>query len=130
MKPGEDALDAALALSSVGGDVEFLGEVAGIVEAALPALLRDIQNALADRDLRAVEKRARLVKHAARDVSAKRTFEAVLALETAARYGEFEAAERAACELDKEAGQLQQALAALGRSVSFATLPSHAEELC
>lgn len=101
-----------------------------LLKAALPALLRDIQNALAHRDLRAVEKRARLVKHAAQDVCAKRTFEAALALETAAQDGEFEAAQRAAYELDKEAGQLQQALAALGRAVSFATSPSHAEELC
>ena len=115
---GKDVFDAILALSSVGGDVEFLEELVGIVEAALPTLLRDIQKALIGGDLRVVEKRAHLMRAATQNVSAKRAFEAALALETIARGGDAEAARQAACALEEEINRLKPVIAAGGFGLS------------
>ncbi len=117
MKTINDVLDVNSALSSVGGDVGFLGEIAGLVEAALPRLLHDIQEALTLGDLQVAERRAHLAKRAAQYVSAQRASGAAQTLEDLARQGEFSAAQRAACELGSEVARLQPALAALASSI-------------
>jgi len=118
---GQDAevLDSAMALSRVGGDLEFLMDVVGIVQAACPTLIRDIQRAIADRDLRTLKKATHLVKTAADDVSARRTYVCAIRIETLARYGEWEAAGEACSALEQEVNQLRPALAELENALWF-----------
>lgn len=111
-----EVFDEALALQSVGGDKEFLTEVVGLMQAAWPTLLADIQEAMDRQDLRAVESSARLAKAAARYVSARRTYETAVQLETMAGKGDFQAALEASGRLEQEAEILQLALSTLGTS--------------
>lgn len=69
-----EIFDAGEALSSVGGDAEYLTEVVGLMQAAWPTLLADIRKGMARRDLRAVEVTARLARAAAQNVAAKRAY--------------------------------------------------------
>ena len=111
-----EVFDEALALQSVGGDREFLTEVVGLIQAAWPTLLADIQEAMDRQDLRAVETSARLAKAAARYVSARRACESALQLEMMAGKGDFQAALKASANLEQEAEILQLALSTLGTS--------------
>ena len=81
------SLTLGVALSSVGGDYEFLTEIVGLAQAAWPTLLANIQSGMASGDLRAVETAARLAKVAAQNVSAKRAYESALQLEASGAQG-------------------------------------------
>jgi len=70
--------------------------------------------ALATGDLGAVERTTRLVKAAARNVSAARAYESALLVEAAARTGQLEAARAAGVRLGLELEKLKAALATLG----------------
>lgn len=113
MLPNAEILDEALALSSVGGDREFLTEVVGLVQAAWPTLLTDIREGIARRDLPAVKLTASLAKAAARNVSAKKAYESALHLETLAGRGELQAAQGAAAGLEHEVEKLRLVLSSL-----------------
>jgi len=78
MKENSDALDSVAALVSVGGEVEFLGELVGIFRAACPSLLRDIHEALAGGDLQTDEKSAHFVEVAEQSVSGTEEYERAL----------------------------------------------------
>jgi HPt (histidine-containing phosphotransfer) domain-containing protein len=121
VEENSQVLDRTLALASVGGDREFLSEVAGLVQAAWPTLLGDIRHALAAGDLGAVERTTRLVKAAARNVSAARAYGSALRLEAAARAGQLEAARAGGVQLEQEVEKLKAALATLGKSACFST---------
>jgi len=121
LEENSEVLDHHSALASVGGDREFLSELAGLVQAAWPTLLGDIGQALAAGDLGGVEKTTRLAKAAARNVSAARAYEAALRLEAAARGGQLEAAREAGVQLEQEVERLTAALATLGQSACFST---------
>ena len=108
-----EVFDVSLALSSVGGDSEFLTEVVGLVQAAWPTLLADIREGVARKDLPAVKTSARLAKAAARNVSAKRAYESAQQLETAAEIGDLQAAQGAQASIEREVGLLQVFLATL-----------------
>jgi len=108
-----EVFDVGLALSSVGGDQEFLAEVVGLTQAAWPTLLADIRSGMARGDLCIVETSARLAKAAARNVSAKRAYESALQLEAVARKGDLQAVQRAGMDLEREVELLQFFLAAL-----------------
>jgi HPt (histidine-containing phosphotransfer) domain-containing protein len=108
-----EVFDEALALHCVGGDREFLAEVVGLMQAAWPTLLADIQEAMDRQDLRGVETSARLAKAAARYVSARRAHESALQLETVAGKGDLPAAREASARLEQEAEILQLALSTL-----------------
>ncbi|HME01084.1 MAG TPA: hypothetical protein VKM93_27700 [Terriglobia bacterium] len=122
VEENSEVIDCTLALASVGGDREFLSEVAGLVQAAWPALLSDIGQALAAGDLCAVERTTRLAKAAARNVSAARAYESALRLEAAAHAGQLETAREAGVQLEQEVERLKAALATLGKSGCFSTL--------
>jgi hypothetical protein len=109
-----EVFDAGLALSSVGGDWEFLTEVVGLIQAAWPTLLANIRNGISQGDIRAVETSARLAKAAARNVSAKRTYASALQLEAIACKGDLTAAQAAIASLEREVELLQFFLATLG----------------
>jgi len=108
-----EVFDMGLALSNVGGDHEFLAELVGLTQAALPTLLTDIRSGMAQGDLRAVEMKARLAKAAAQNVSAKRTYESALQLEAMAREGDLPAVQSAGVDLEREVELLRLFLAAL-----------------
>ncbi len=109
-----EIFDAGEALSSVGGDEEYLTEVVGLMQAAWPTLLADIRNAMARGDLRAVEMTARLAKAAAQNVAAKRAYASALQLETIAGQGDSFAAQGAMASLEREVEMLQFFLSTLG----------------
>jgi HPt (histidine-containing phosphotransfer) domain-containing protein len=108
-----EVFDVGLALSSVGGDREFLTEVVGLTQAAWPTLLADIREGMARADLPAVQMSARLAKAAARNVSARRTHESAQQLEKAADMGDLRAAQGAQASLEREVELLQVFLATL-----------------
>jgi HPt (histidine-containing phosphotransfer) domain-containing protein len=114
-----EVLDRSVAVASVGGDLEFLSEIAGLVQAAWPTLLGDIREALAAGDLPAVAAHARLAQAAAKNVSARRAYESARRLETTARAGELEAVREAGARLEQEVERLRPALATLGRADCF-----------
>ncbi len=105
-----DVFDSASALARVGGDREFLCEIAGLVRAAFPKLLLDIRNDLAARDFFAVEADARLARAAAIYVSATKAQDAALHLQTAAVKADFPDALRATARLEEEVEKLQLVL--------------------
>ena len=109
-----EVFDVDLALSSVGGDREFLTELVGLAQAAWPTLLTDIRNGIAQGDLHAVEMTARLARVAAQNVSAKRAYESALQLEAMARKGDLPAVQSASVDLEREVELLRVFLAALG----------------
>jgi len=106
-----EVFDHAAALASVGGDRDFLSEVAGLFQAAWPTLWGDIREGVASGNLRAVEKSARLVKAAANNISAKKVSESAHCLEVAAREGSLHAAREASTSLEREVGRLTPHLA-------------------
>jgi len=108
-----DVFDVGSALSSVGGDREFLAELVGLIQAAWPTLLADIRDGMARGDLRTVESAARLGQAAARNVSAKRAYESALQLEALARKGDLQAVQSASVDLEREVDLLRIFLAAL-----------------
>jgi len=114
-----EVLDPASALASVGGDTQFLFEIAGLVQAAWPTLLGDIRKDLAAGDLAGVEASARLAKTAAEYVSARRTHESALQLQTLAHRGDLPGAQRATVHLEKEVAKLQWVLSNLKMSGAF-----------
>ena len=114
-----EVLDPDSALASVGGDVDFLCEIAGLVRAAWPTLMGNIREKLATGDLGTVEADARLAKAAAEYVSAKRAQESALLLEKAAGQGDLQGAQRAIAQLDKEVVKLQAVLATFRHSKAF-----------
>ena len=118
--PNAEILDEAMALSSVGGDWEFLTEVMGLMQAAWPTLLAEIRDGIARKDLPAVKMKASLAKAAARNVSAKRTFESAVQLEKTAGMGELQAAQGAAACLEREVEALRTVLSVLGTQGALA----------
>jgi len=121
LEDNSEVLDCTLALASVGGDQEFLSEVAGLVQAAWPTLLGDIRQALATGDFGSVARATRLVKAAAQNVSAARVYASALHLEAAAQAGQLESAQVAGVQLEQEVERLKAALTAMGKSVCFST---------
>jgi hypothetical protein len=109
-----EVFDSALALASLGGDREYLKEVAGVVQAAWPTLVGNIRQALAVGDLCTVETNAWLAKAAARNISARRAYKSALVLEVVAHAGDLEAARSALAKLEQDLERLKSALARLG----------------
>lgn len=97
-----EVFNVSLALSSVGGDQEFLTEMVGLTQAAWPTLLANIRGGLTRGDLPTVEKTARLAKAAARYVSARRAYEAALKLEAVAGKRDLPATQAASVDLERE----------------------------
>jgi len=113
-------LDRAQALAAVGGDTGFLAELAGILEAACPALLDGIQVSLAIGDLSAAAWSARLLRVAAENVMASNVAGAALLIERLARQKQSRAAGDAYRALQNEVAQLKPLLADLkGEAARF-----------
>jgi len=113
-------LDRTQALAAVGGDTRFLAELAGLLEAACPTLLNDIETALARGDLPAVGWSARLVRVAAENIQARNVADVALLLENLARDKQPRAASAAYRRLQTEVVRLKPVLADLkGEATRF-----------
>lgn len=107
-----DVLDEMQALSSVGGDREFLEELWGLALAAWPSLMGDIREGMASGDLAGVRRAARLTKAAARNISAMRAYECALHLEEVTARGDLQAVRAATLRLQEEVEILQSVMPA------------------
>lgn len=90
-----DVLDCSEALASTGGDAGFLAELAGIFEAACPALLERIEHAMAAAALADAARAAHLLGVVAQNVTAKRVASAAFDLEALARQNSADRAQAA-----------------------------------
>jgi HPt (histidine-containing phosphotransfer) domain-containing protein len=113
MEQNSEVFDSSSALASVGGDVEFLQEIAGLVRAAWPALLSDIREDLAAGDFSDLEANARLARAAAGYVAAGRAGTAATQLQTTVVRRDWAGAKRAIEDLEGEVAKLQSALSIL-----------------
>jgi HPt (histidine-containing phosphotransfer) domain-containing protein len=110
MKLHSEYWDRCRALDAVGGDAEFLSELAGIFCAACPTLLKSLGESIAAKNLFSVADTAHLLWSAARSLSAPGVAEAALALETMARRNEINNIDSAYHALQQEAGRLGMVL--------------------
>jgi hypothetical protein len=117
-KSRSDCWDRSRALDSVGGDEEFLSELAGIFCAACPTLLESLEESIAAKKLFSAAKAAQLLGHAAQNLAATGFMQAALAVKMMARRNELEDIGDALHAMRQEAGRLVDALAAFssGRS--------------
>ena len=106
MEEHSQIVDRESALASVGGDAEFLREIAGLIQAAWPTLLNEIRNDLAAGDLTALEGHARLARAAAEYVAAKRAYMTAIQLQFVAMQKDLEGARRVAANLEGEVARL------------------------
>jgi len=120
IKQYDEIFDVGQALSSVGGDREFLAEVVGLTQAAWPTLLTDLRAGISRGDLRAVQASAFLAKAAARNVSASRAYDSALQLHTLASQGNLQAARNAISNLEREVEVLRSCLAVVAQEACFA----------
>ena len=114
-----DVFDPASALARVGGDEEFLYEIAGLIRAAWPRLLGDIRADLAAGDFSAAEADASLAKAAALYVSAKKAQDAAQELQSMAAQSDGRGALQASAKLEEEVEKLQILLATLRKSRTY-----------
>jgi HPt (histidine-containing phosphotransfer) domain-containing protein len=110
MKMPSEYWDRSRALDAVGGDAEFLSELAGVFCAACPTLLNNFAESIADKNIFLAADAAHLLWSAARSVAAPGVVEAALALEKKARRNELDDIDHAFYALQQEAGRLMDAL--------------------
>jgi HPt (histidine-containing phosphotransfer) domain-containing protein len=111
MKLSSDHWDLSRALDGVGGDEEFLSEVAGIFCAAYPTLENSLAESIAAKNYFRAADTARLLGRAASNLAATRVMELALAIERMARRKEFDDIDKALHALREEGSQLLDALA-------------------
>ena len=104
-------------MERVGGDREFLQEIAGLALADCPKLLEQIRAALSSGDATSLEKAAHTLKGCVSNFGARRAREAALELEKIGRAGELQRAGDACSALELEMQRFEQALMALAREV-------------
>ena len=111
MKSPSESWDRSRALDAVGGDVEFLRELAGIFCAACPTLLNSLRESIAAKNLISAADTAHLLWSAARSLSSPGVAEAASALEIMARGKELENIDGAYHALRQEIRRLMDDLA-------------------
>jgi HPt (histidine-containing phosphotransfer) domain-containing protein len=102
--------DPVRALDGVGGDVQFLNELAGIFCAACPTLLTSLRESIAARAKYNAADTAHLLGSAARGLAAQRVADAAFAIEAMVRRNEFEGIEDHYQALSQDAGRLVEVL--------------------
>jgi HPt (histidine-containing phosphotransfer) domain-containing protein len=113
----EEVTKPILGISRADADLELLIELVGISQAAFPVLLRDLQAAVASGDLRSIRRGARLMKAAAKSISAERTYDAANRLEVLARRRRAQGLLEAVRNLQRELEGLEPVLAAFAESL-------------
>ena len=100
-------------LRRLEGDTELLRELVGLFLDDCPRLVAELREALAQQDQARVKSVAHALKGSVANFSAVAAQDAARRLETFARDGDLEGAERAFAELEKALDQLRVALAVL-----------------
>ena len=95
--------DRLRALDAVGGDEEFLSELAGIFCAACSTLLQNLEDSISAKNLFSAVDAAHLLYCSARSLVGTRVMEAALIVETMARRHEVEGLRNACHALRQEA---------------------------
>ncbi len=104
------ALDQELALSRVGGDLELLQEIALLFLSDSARMLREIDNAVAARDAKALDNAAHTIKGCVSNFGAQGLYDASQALERMGRSGDLSNLAPAYTKLRVEMVQLEDDL--------------------
>ncbi len=110
-----EILDPDEALAQVDGDAQLLAEMALLFLRDCPKLLADMQDAMARRDAKALERCAHTLKGSVSNFAAKQATEATLKLEQLARQGELTQSEPAFAALQEAFERLRPRLETLGK---------------
>jgi two-component system, sensor histidine kinase and response regulator len=119
----EDArqlLDKDAILERVGGDVEFLGEIADLFVEDCPKLLTEIRSAIAARNATALEHAAHTLKGSVANFGAEPARQAAFRLEMLGRSGDLQPAQEACTVLEQEVQRFTAALTALAQQLKLA----------
>ncbi|HXN45617.1 MAG TPA: Hpt domain-containing protein [Bryobacteraceae bacterium] len=117
--PGQ-LLDSTAILDRVGGDVEFLEEIAALFAEDCPKLLADIRSAIDAGNSGKVERAAHTLKGSVANFGAEPAREAALRLEMLGRSGDLRPAPEAYAVLEREIERSTAALLALARQLKAA----------
>lgn len=111
-------LDRDALLDRVGGDLEFLQEIAGLFLEDCPKLLAEIRTAVSGGDARTLEYAAHTLKGSVANFGAEAAQDAAFRLETLGRAGDLRPATEAYSVLEQEIQRFTLALAALSREIA------------
>lgn len=115
---GLRVLDREALYERVGGDEEFLQEIAGLFLEDCPKLLSDIQSAVTAGNARALQHAAHTLKGSVANFGAEAARHAALRLEVLGREGNLRPAADAYSDLVQEIGRFTNALDSLARELS------------
>lgn len=104
-------------MDRLGGDVDFLNELAGLFMDDCPKLMTEIKKAVDVQDATALERSAHTLKGSVSNFGAERARLAALELETMGRARSLNSAEDAYRTLESEIEVFQQALGALAEEL-------------
>ncbi len=110
-------LDPEALLDRVGGDVDFLREIAGLFQEDCPKLLTQIREAVATGDARQLEHAAHTLKGSVANFGAEAARQAAFKLESMGRAGDLTAAGDACTSLESEIQRFTEALAAFAQGL-------------
>ena len=105
-----DPFDREALLDQIDGDLEFLKETVGMLDADSPALLEEIRAAAASGDASALIKPAHTLKGMVANFHAGPAEKAARGLEKMGREGQLDSADAAVEELVREMQRLKEAL--------------------
>jgi two-component system sensor histidine kinase/response regulator len=114
-------LDREALLDRVGGDREFLQEIASLFIQDCPRLLGGIKAAVSREDAQGLEHAAHTLKGSVANFGAEAARQAAFRLEALARSGDLTPAAEALSALERELGRFTEALAGLSRELSSTT---------
>jgi two-component system, sensor histidine kinase and response regulator len=109
----DDILNRDALLERIGGDMEFLKEIAEVFVEDTPKLLTEIRSAISHGNPHALEYAAHSVKGSASNLGAERARVAAHQLELLGRKGDLEHAGEACSELEFELARFTNALNSL-----------------
>lgn len=112
-EPTTVVLDRDVLLERIGGDVEFLQEIAGLFLEECPKLVFEIRTAIASGDAGALERAAHTLKGSVSNFAAQPASEAARRLELIGRTGHLQEAPEACGALETEIERFTLALVAL-----------------
>jgi len=110
-------LDSSAILDRVGGDVDFLEEIAALFAEDSPKLLGDIRRAIEAGNAGALERAAHTLKGSVANFGAEPAREAALQLEMMGRSGNLAPAVEVCNVLEREITRFTAALLALARQL-------------
>jgi two-component system sensor histidine kinase/response regulator len=113
-------LDPDAILERVGGDVEFLQEIAGLFAEDCPKLLGEVRAAIATGNPAALERAAHTLKGSVSNFGAEPARQAAFCLEQLGRSGNLQPAPEACALLEREMALFTQALTALAAQLNQA----------